>query len=175
MINSKPYHICLPNPLSLSSLSSLMLWSACNNRPVSRSASSSDPLNNLLLLCPPGLLCWQCPEHSSLCAPTMCTLFLLSHRFLSSLSHFPTCLRGWVNWSPVCSFSRFPYAFHPLSLYTGIYFINDKTSPDTELKLSLYMQLQRYLLFPLGSISPATSVFSVFLLTAFHVSVATCP
>lgn len=89
-MNSKPYHKCLLKALSLSSLSSVMLWSACNNRPVSRSGSSSDPLKNLRLLCPPGLLCWQSPEHCSLCFPAPAS----SHRLFSSLSHFPTSLRA---------------------------------------------------------------------------------
>lgn len=72
MINSKPYHSCLPNPLNLSSLSSLVLWSACNNRPVSRSGSSSDPLNSPAAALPSWLASLAEPTTLSLPVSLLC-------------------------------------------------------------------------------------------------------
>lgn len=59
-------------------------------------------------------------------------------------------------------------------LYTGIYFIHDKGLPVIDLVFWLYVQVQRYLLLPFSSISPATSVFSVFSLPAPCAPIATC-
>lgn len=59
-------------------------------------------------------------------------------------------------------------------LYTGIYFIHDKGLPVINLVFWLYVQVQRYLLLPFSSISPATSVFSVFPLPAPCAPIATC-
>lgn len=120
MTNSKPDYGCLPNTLSLSSLSSLMLSSACNNRPIFRAGSSSDPLNKLLLLCPPGLLHWQPPKRSSsLCPRHTYAGPALPHRVFSFLSRLPTHFRGFLSCSVTCMlflyFFRCLYAFCPAS------------------------------------------------------------
>lgn len=92
MINSKPYHSCLPNPLNLSSLSSLVLWSACNNRPVSRSGSSSDPLNSPAAALPSWLA--SLAEPTTLSLPVSLPYVPCSVTQLAQLLlHFPTCLR----------------------------------------------------------------------------------
>lgn len=59
-------------------------------------------------------------------------------------------------------------------LYTRIYFIHDKGLSVIDLVFWLYVPLQRYLLLPFSSISPATSVFSVFPLPASCAPIATC-
>lgn len=177
MINSKPYHSCLPNPLNLSSLSSLVLWSACNNRPVSRSGSSSDPFNSPAAALPSWLASLAQPTTLSLLVslpyvPCSCSV----PQFAQLLLHFPTCLKCLLS-CLVTHMLIFQVSLcFPLCVpvHRDLFYSLQRLSRH-DLKFSLYMQLQRYPLFPFHSISPATSVFSVFLLTAFCVPVGSCP
>lgn len=130
--NFKPYYGCLPSTLSLSSLSSLTLSNYCNNRPNSRAGSGSDPLNKLLLLCPPGLLCWQSPKHSSsLCPCHTYTGPALPHGLFSFLSHFPTHFRSLLScWVTCVLFLQVCLCF---LFYFLIYFIHNKGLPVIDL------------------------------------------
>ena len=113
----------LPNTLRLPSLSSLTLSSSCNNRPVSRASSSSDPVPaqthstscccSALLACSAGS-----PQNTPpLCAPAICTLVLLCHAGCSASCHISPPILGayWTVQSPVRYFFRCLYAFCPVS------------------------------------------------------------
>lgn len=159
--NSEAYYGCLPNTRSFSSLSSITLSSSCSNRSISRASPSSDSLNKLLLLCSPGLLLWESPEHSFSLHPFHTTLVLPCHTsFSASCRTSRRTSRFILGW--LLLFFRYLYAFCSVSLYIGIYFIHDKGQTAIDLMFWLYMQLQRYLLLPFSSITPTISVFSIF-------------
>lgn len=146
MTNSKPCYGCLPNTWNPSSLSSLTLsCCCCSTGSLSRPDSSSNPLNKLLLLCPPGLLHWRSSKYPLLHAPAIWTVVLLCwtgypayHTHHTSPHPSPSLGTYWALWSPVYFF--FLLLSTLCALYIKTYFIHDKSLPVIDLMLWPYMQ-----------------------------------